>query len=273
MFISPMLLHQINQPFDDPNFITELKFDGIRLLLSHFDKTTLYTRHKTDCTAKFSELLEHTLPFGTILDGEVIVTDSKGRPNFEAVMEKFSSHKCDHRVVFMVFDILYFKGKSVMDRPLLERKELLNEALPNDTENIIKVPFTVGNGVSYFEAIKKKSLEGIVLKDIDSIYKQNHRSKSWMKVINYSYSEVKIAGIKKKDFGLLLSFDNGKAAGILEFMPSNEKKAFLQISNQLIYKEDKNFVYIDPIIKCRVKYRNLTKAGKLRIPVFDSFIF
>lgn len=250
-----------------------MKFDGIRLLLSHFDKTTLYTRHQTDYTNQFNELLDHSLPYGTILDGEVIVTDTKGKPDFELVMQRFSSQKSNHKVTLMVFDILYYMGKSVMDRPLLERKQLLNDILLSGTENIIKVPYLIGNGVSYFEAIQQNELEGVVLKDKDSIYKQNHRSKNWLKVINYSYSEVKIAGYKKNEFGLLLNFENGKPAGVMEFMPLNERKAFRQISRQLVYKEDKNFVYIDPIIKCRVKHRNLTKAGKLRTPVFDSFIF
>jgi DNA ligase 1 len=273
MFISPMLLHQVDKPFDDGNFITEMKFDGIRLLLSHFDKTTLYTRHHTDCTTKFKELLEHNLPYGTILDGEVIVTDHEGKPDFEAVMQRFSSNKSNHKVTFMVFDILYYRGKPVMDLPQLERKHLLSEVLPDDSEHTIKVPYMVGKGISYFNAVKQNHLEGIVLKSKDSTYKQNHRSKNWLKVINYSYSDVKIAGFKKNEFGLLLNFDNGRSAGVMEFMPMNERKAFYQVSKQLIYKEDKNFVYIDPIIECRVKYRNLTKEGKLRIPVFDSFIF
>jgi DNA ligase 1 len=273
MFISPMLLHQVDKPFDDENYITEMKFDGIRLLLSHFDKTTLYTRHQTDCTIRFKELLDHNLPYGTILDGEVIVTNHEGKPDFEAVMQRFSSKKSNHKVQFMVFDIIYFRGKPVMDLPLMERKQLLEEVIPADSDHIVKVPYIVGKGISYFKAIKDNNLEGIALKVKDSIYKQNHRSKNWLKVINYSYTEVKITGFRKKEFGLLLNFENGQSAGLLEFMPLNERKAFYQVSKQLVYKEDKNFIYIDPIIKCRVKYRNLTKQGKLRIPVFNSFIF
>jgi DNA ligase 1 len=82
-----MLLQRSEQPFDDESFITELKLDGIRLILSKVDnKVQLYTRHKNEVTAKFPELLTIDIPDGTILDGEIIVTDPTGKPDFEAII-------------------------------------------------------------------------------------------------------------------------------------------------------------------------------------------
>ena len=87
-----MLLHKTNKAFSDPNYLCELKLDGIRLILSKFDgKVKLYTRHNNDVTAKFKELHNIAIPDGCILDGEIIVTDQKGRPDFELIMEKFQS--------------------------------------------------------------------------------------------------------------------------------------------------------------------------------------
>lgn len=94
MFVSPMLLHSIKEPFDYENYITELKFDGIRLILSKFDnQIKLYTCHNNEVTSKFPELLDLDIPDGTVLDDEVIVAASGGAPDFEAVMERFMSKK------------------------------------------------------------------------------------------------------------------------------------------------------------------------------------
>jgi DNA ligase 1 len=87
-----ILLQRSEQPFDY-SYITELKLDGIRLILSKIDnKIWLYTRHNNEVTAKFPELLTIDIPAGTVLDGEIIVTDPAGKPDFEAVMSRFQAH-------------------------------------------------------------------------------------------------------------------------------------------------------------------------------------
>jgi len=94
MFVSPMLLQRANEPFDDDSYITELKLDGIRLLLSKFDnKIKLYTRHNNEVTNKFPELISLDIPDGTILDGEIIVTDQEGKPDFEAMLSRFQTNE------------------------------------------------------------------------------------------------------------------------------------------------------------------------------------
>ncbi len=87
-----MLLQKIDHPFDDDNYITELKLDGFRTIWTKFDnKVKIYTRHNNKITSKFPELINLPIPDGTILDGEIIVTDNQGKPDFEAVMERFMS--------------------------------------------------------------------------------------------------------------------------------------------------------------------------------------
>jgi DNA ligase 1 len=104
-----------------------------------------------------------------------------------------------------------------------------------------------------------------VLKRKDSRYEVGKRSHSWIKVINYQNEDVLITGLKKGEFGLLLSFLNGNAAGLMEFMSPAERKNFYPM--QHVVSENDKFIFIEPI-KCRVKFRNLTKEGKLRIPSF-----
>lgn len=274
MFVSPMLLSKINSPFNGDEYITELKLDGIRLILSKFNNTIkLYTRHNNEVTSKFPELLNLNIPDGTVLDGEIIVTDSKGKPDFEAMMERFQSRKSGHRIQYCVFDIVYFEGKKLA-LPLYERKELLDSIL-EQTETVVKVQWMYGNGEAYFDLVKQQGLEGIVLKRAESKYQVNKRSKDWLKVINYQYVDTIITGLRKDDFGLLLAVEEDgqlKPGGLMEFMAPDARKVFYSQYRDLIREENKKFLFLEPKLKCRVKFRNYTKAGLLRIPSFVEYI-
>jgi DNA ligase 1 len=133
------------------------------------------------------------------------------------------------------------------------------------TSLVAKVNYIEGYGTAYFDLVRQQGLEGIVLKRKDSRYEVGKRSQSWLKVINYQYDEVMITGLRKGEFGLLLNFLDGKSAGLMEFMPPAERKNLYRMKK--VVSEDDKFMFIEPI-KCRVKYRNLTKAGFLRIPSF-----
>jgi DNA ligase-1 len=145
VFVAPMLLHKTNEPFDDDSYITELKLDGIRLILTKFDnKVKLYTRHNNEVTAKFPELLTIDISNGTVLDGEIIVTDPSGKPDFEAMMSRFQSKQTNLEnctLSYVVFDVIQYKGKSVSFLPLMERKHLLDEIIKQDTSLVAKVKF------------------------------------------------------------------------------------------------------------------------------------
>ncbi|SMQ77550.1 DNA ligase-1 [Bacillus sp. OV166] len=275
MFVAPMLLQRSENAFNDEEFITELKLDGIRLILSKLNgKVRLYTRHKNEVTARFPELLDIDIADGTVLDGELIVADQDGKPDFEAAMERFQSNKSNLRIQYCVFDVIYYAGDKVTNLPLVERKKLLDSFLPQSNE-IVMVQWMVGQGEEYFNLVQQHDLEGIVLKRANSTYQVNKRSHDWLKVINYKYADVYITGLRKDDFGLLLSTyegDNLKPSGVMEFINQKEKMKFYARYQDLIIGEDKKFVFIKPEIQCRVKFRNYTKQGLLRIPSFVEYI-
>ena len=273
MFISPMLLHKSELPFNDDSFITELKLDGFRTIWTKFEnKVKIYTRHNNEITSMFPELVNLPLPNGTVLDGEIIVTDNQGRPDFEAVMERFKSRKSGHNISFSVFDIIYFNGEKITNFPLIERKEILEEVIPEDTPLLNKVKWIEGSGVQYFELIKQHDLEGIVQKKANSKYQINKRSHDWLKVINYKYDNVYISGLRKDEFGLLLNFENGKYAGLMEFVTPQGRKEFYKQYRDFIVEENDKYIYLNPQLKAKVKYRNLTKNGLLRIPSFVEWL-
>ncbi len=272
MFISPMLLHKSEQPIDDNSYITELKLDGFRTIWTKFDgKVRIYTRHNNEITSIFPELTTLPLPDGTVLDGEIIVTDQQGKPDFEAVMERFKSMKSEHRISFSVFDVIYCNNIKTTSLPLIERKALLEKIITEDTPLLNKVKWIEGNAIQYFDLIKQHDLEGIVQKKVNSKY-QHKRSQDWIKVINYKYDTVYISGLRKDQFGLILSYQDGKYAGTMEFMTVQNRKEFYNLYKDLITEENDKYIYLDNQLKAKVKYRNLTKKGLLRIPSFVEWI-
>ncbi|MGX1195718.1 ATP-dependent DNA ligase [Metabacillus sp. SLBN-84] len=274
MFVSPMLLQKADAPFEDENWITELKLDGIRLLLSKFDgKVKLYTRHHNEVTSKFPELHSISIPDGTILDGELIVPGEKGKPDFEAMMERFQSTKSQHQIQFCVFDIIYYEGQ-VVNLALYERKQLLERLIP-DSDVLCTSKWIYGNAGAYFDLVKEQSLEGIVQKRADSKYQINKRSDDWRKVIHYQYTDAFILGLRKDKFGLLLGVGEPsrlRPVGVMEFVTNQERKRFYSMYKEFVTGEDKTFIYLQPQLRCEIKFRNWTKSGNLRIPSLVRFL-
>lgn len=281
MFISPMLLHKSENPFNDDNWLSELKLDGIRFLYSTVDGLKFYTSHDNEVTERFPELNTNQIPRGTLLDGEIIISDEKGKPDFEDLMSRFQVTNPKriqiisktNPITFCAFDVIYYKGEKISHLPLSDRKELLNEIIPEDLPRITKTLSINGNGKALFNLIKQQDLEGIVLKRKDSKYEIGKRSKNWLKVINYKYATVSIAGFRKSEFGWLLRFPDGKPAGEMELgVPVEARKAVYKLSRIVKVKETKDYIYFpNESLKCNIKYRSLTKSGLLRLPSFLEF--
>lgn len=280
MFISPMLLHKIDSPFDNSEWLSELKLDGIRFLYSTMRGFNFYTRQGNDVTERFPELVTSQIPKDTILDGEIIISVENGKPDFEELMSRFQVSNPRRiptmsrikPVTFCVFDVVYYKGNNISHLPLSDRKGILDEVLTEDLPLITKVPSIIGNGNALFDLVKQQNLEGIVLKKKNSKYELGKRSHNWVKVINYHYATVGITGFRKSEFGWLLQFPDGKPAGIMELgVPDVARKAVYHLSKEVACKEVNDFVVFPEPLKCKVKYRELTKAGYLRLPPFIEF--
>jgi len=282
MFMPPMLLETREQPFDDARYIFEPKIDGHRLILSMENGIVrLFTRHNNDVTRQYPELLYVPIEDNsdTVLDGEVAcINPDSGTFEFEMVLERYRMKKpmeireamIRQPVHFFVFDILRYKGEDLRSLSLIERKDILKHAF---TANHFMSPLmsVEDTGVSMFEAIREKQLEGIVAKNKYSKYVSG-RDANWIKIMNYKFAEVQIAGYRKNQFGWLLQHRN-RTVGLLELaVPSSHKNAFYGASKCLITGEDNNFVYIEPSIKARVRFRSWTRTGMLRTPKFVDFV-
>ncbi|MBP1934896.1 RNA ligase family protein [Ammoniphilus resinae] len=279
--IKPILLHKSDIPPAGSEWIHQLKFDGHRCLLSYAQDNgvKLFTRHQNECTRQYPELQTIKLSAANVvLDGEMVVIDAQGKPCFESVMERFQASKetsirrlsCNLPAAFIAFDILYLNGNGVTHLPLNERLQLLSDiAGPSDYLTVID---SYDDGDALFQAVVKLGLEGIVSKRKDSIYQLDTRSYSWLKIKNYQHEIVEIAGIRKGEFAWSIT-KGGKYIGTVEFVPPAARQAFHQISKQLIRKEDREWVYLDPLIRCKVRFQCWTKKGFMRSPSFVEFVY
>ncbi|MDQ1913240.1 ATP-dependent DNA ligase [Paenibacillus sp. GD4] len=284
MYISPMLLQSTDRPFNDPAFIFEPKIDGHRLILSHKNnETRMWTRNQNECTRQYPELHQIPIDGDVVLDGEVCsINPETGQIDFELVMERFqlkkkdkiASHSLQNPVHYLIWDILFHNGRDLRSLPLMKRRSIL-EIVLDQNERFSLVPQIEGNGVALYHSIVERSMEGIVAKRKDSLY-VSRRSSDWLKLVNYQYADVYIGGYRKDEFGWLAYVEEeGKKrlAGIIELgVGPKYKKAFIEVSKQLEIEEDKKFVYLEPRLKAKVKYRNWTRHGMLRSPSFVEFI-
>ena len=170
---TPMLIRDEVPPFDDKEYIYELKWDGCRCL-AYLDKngTELKNKRNLRIDPIFPELsqLHRQAKKRCILDGELIVLIN-GKPDFEALQRrtimsnpvKIKLSADEHPASFIAYDILYYDDKSVIDLPVTERKKLINKCL-KENERVAISRFVEENGKALFDFTTEQNLEGIVAK-------------------------------------------------------------------------------------------------------------
>jgi|GEM_PF-534933 len=281
MFIAPMLLEKATEPFYDKNTIWEPKLDGHRMMFSQMKgKTTLYTRHQTDCTVQYPEISQVQFDRDIVLDGEVCCTDpNTGLIDFERVMARFHTSPANvasaarqNKVSYLVWDILFYDGQDLRSLPLLERKEILARVVL-DTETIAKVPFIEADGIRMFDSVKAQKMEGSVCKTVDSPYHSGKRMDVWKKLVAYEYATVYISGFLRDSFGWLVSLPDDKgrmrSVGVVKLaVPAAYRKSVYPFLQSMVLHETKEAVYVEPRIPIDVKFRNWTSKGLLRLPEF-----
>jgi bifunctional non-homologous end joining protein LigD len=189
--IHPMLAVSVDQPFDHPEWVFEIKWDGYRAVSFIEDgRVRLVSRTQNDLTGRFSELA--VLPRlvkadRAILDGEVVALDEKGRSSFSLMQQrtgirKYGRQRAGHPdipVIYYVFDLLYLDGYDLRRAPLVERKDALQQiVVPGDA---LRYSEHFDRGIALFEAARQKGLEGILAKRRASQYEER-RSSEWQKI-------------------------------------------------------------------------------------------
>jgi len=182
----PMLATSTD-PFDDPGCLFEVKWDGVRCLAAvEADGVRLWGREGANYSGRYPELeVLQRLPAGTVLDGELVMVRD-GQPDFHALMARHARRPSRlpyfvETIRYVVFDLLHLGGRSLVDRPLSERRELLHEALPRRSV-VMPCEGVVGKGRAYFKKVLKAGHEGVVAKRMTSRYTANQRGRAWQKI-------------------------------------------------------------------------------------------
>jgi ATP-dependent DNA ligase len=185
----PMLPLPTPESFIDSDWVFEVKWGGLRTLAYITDKVSLQSRNGEELVDKFPELMELSeLASDVVLDGEIIVMKDK-IPDFDAVMRRSKANTDEEikelslrdPVTFVIFDILERNGASLIDYSLMDRLEILGVTLKTG-ENVVQSTVFDENGVSYYDAVVKQGLDGIVAKRKDSFYMPGSLSPDWLKI-------------------------------------------------------------------------------------------
>lgn len=281
--IKPMLLGEVREVFDSKEYLYEVKYDGIRVLVFvSKDKVVIRSRYGIDITGLFPEMMVlcKMVKGNVIFDGEIIMLDNN-KVSFSKLQKRIHLKNKKtieflsktNPVVFICFDVIY-EGKDLINLSLLERKEVLSNYRDNDV--FIKSTYVIGDGTKLFNAIKKLDMEGIVAKKINSKYLVNERSDNWLKIKNYKGEDFIILGYINKEESHVISlvlgeYLNKKIVYVGKVILGKKRNLADKIlkmkkSKAVVKIKDKDVIYIKPEIKCLIKYLERTENGLLRQP-------
>jgi bifunctional non-homologous end joining protein LigD len=205
--IRPMLatLGPLPPAKEDDGYAYEMKWDGVRLVLYvSGGRVRAMTRNDREVSATYPELRGLGASLGVrecVLDGEVVALDADGRPSFGALQPRMhvTGATAVRRLVeqipvtYLIFDVLHLDGRSTVDLPYVERRELL-ESMALAGPRWQTPPYFVGGGALAVATSQAQGLEGVLAKRLDSAYTPGRRSPEWIKVKNIDTQEVVIGG-------------------------------------------------------------------------------
>lgn len=283
--ISPMLIAQMQEPFDDPEWIYELKLDGLRCI-AYLEKDRVILRNKRnmELLPRFIELndIYKQVTDRCILDGELVVMVN-GVPDFYELQKRtmltsktrIGLEAARLPASFVAYDCLQAGDKVLLDIPLIERKQTL-EKLVQENERIAISRYIPEKGAQLFQLTVEKKLEGVVAKKASSLYYQGKRTKDWIKFKRMADKDFLICGYEPgKVISLILGeYQNGELvyAGTVSWGVRREViKALTKGSCPFRenVKPDGNIVWCKPEKTCIVEYMPNT-LDALRQPVFKG---
>ena len=203
--IEPMLARTGPLPPDDGRWAYEVKWDGIRAIgYADGGRLKLISRNGNDITPRYPELRELGRALGSheaVLDGEVVAFGPDGKPSFQVLQSRMHVVSdaaqrrlaAAHPVAYVIFDLLFLDGHSLMELEYGQRREAL-ASLALSGPNWQTPAHRVGDGAALLEATRAQGLEGVIAKRLDCPYVPGRRSQGWVKVKNIRRTDVVIGG-------------------------------------------------------------------------------
>src|SRR6266478_4719905 len=293
--LEPMLATLADHPFSDPNWLFEIKWDGVRALARiENGASALRSRNSIDITKRYPELASLSDALAArqaILDGEIVALDAQGHSNFERLQERMhvrapgESLLSQIPVVYFAFDLLYCDGYDLRDTPLLDRKQLLQRLL-HTSERFRYSDHQLEHGKELFALAEQNGLEGIVAKRADSPYVST-RSPYWVKLKSTKTVDAVVGGWTEArtpalPFGsLLLGLYQGKKLRFIGHVGSGfDAKKLKELSSRLkelaapaspfeaVPETNEKPSWVTSALVARVKFSGWTQEHALRHAVF-----
>jgi len=300
--VKPMLARPGSLPRKDDGWAYEIKWDGVRAIaFSTPGELRLESRNLKEITGSYPELarLNRALSsHAAILDGEIVAFDEQGRPSFAALQRRMHVGSPtqakrlakDSPVTYMVFDLLWLDGHSLMGLTYEERHELL-DALALSGESWQTPGHLEGRGRDVLKATAEQKLEGIVAKRLDAPYEPGARSSAWTKIKNVGRQELVIGGWlagegrRERRIGALLVgvYDPDGAFHYAGRVGTGFSDAELDRLGKLLKplkRDDSPFtagerpprgaVFVEPELVAEIEFTEWTSAGVLRHPSYKG---
>ncbi|HEX6619636.1 MAG TPA: DNA ligase D [Solirubrobacteraceae bacterium] len=302
--IVPMMARTGTLPRDDEHWAFEVKWDGVRAIChSEPGRMRLHSRNLLDITPRYPEVgrLNRALSHHrAVLDGEIVALDTEGRPSFGALQRRMhvGSESTVRRlaketpVTYIIFDLLWLDGHSLMELPYTERRARLAELELGDGGRWRVPDYVVGHGEQLLAATEKQGLEGVIAKRLDSRYEPGRRTPAWMKIKHTARQEVVVGGWvpgdgKRRDrIGALLvgvRGDDGELVHVGRVGTGFTEAELDRLAKKLrpLEREDSPFapggpkiprgaVFADPELVAEVEFREWTDGGQLRAPSYKG---
>ena len=284
--VQPMLATLVKEPFDQPGWVYEEKYDGYRILAyKEGRRVTLLSRNAKDRTAHFDAVAQamSVLPYETLLlDGEVVAFDGHGVSRFQLLQNLADKPR------YAVFDCLYMDGRDLRKEPFRLRRKELEKVLrkPVGKQPTLFISARLAeDGLKAYEIAKRKGFEGVVAKDESSLDVEG-RSMQWLKFKVKQEDEFIIAGYTapagaREHFGaLLLAAHDGdrlKYVGKVGTGFSRQTLGQLYRKFQSLVRQkapvvdpprERDITWLAPRLVAQIAYEEWTDDHKLRQPVF-----
>jgi bifunctional non-homologous end joining protein LigD len=281
--VSPMLATLVDAPFTRPNWIFEEKYDGVRMLAyKEGTRVTLISRNAIDRTARYPEIaaaIQKLKPKALCIDGEVVVFDAKDISRFQLLQQGKG------RPQYAVFDCLYTENEGDLRKKALSLRRAALERIVKPSARLRLSAVLSDDGLKAFQIASKRGFEGVVCKNLASIYVEK-RSKEWLKVKVHQEDEFVIGGFtqptgSRQYFGALLlgvySHNKLLYAGKVGTGFDTEMLASLHRKFQPLVRSKSPFAsevherdatFLAPKLIAQLSFTEWTKDGKLRHPVY-----
>jgi len=295
--VEPMLARTAEGPFSRKGWLFELKYDGFRLIAAREGGSPrLRYRGGEDVTERFPEIAAslRVLPYdGLVLDGELVVLDAEGKPSFSLLQQRVQATRRAEvavarvrlQTLLYVFDLLAAEGHDLRPLPLVRRRELLGLVLP-PTGPLRLADQVAEDGERMFAEVGRLGFEGIVAKQAAAPYRGG-RSDAWLKIRADRSGDFVIVGFtapagSRSGFGALhLAAHAGGSlvyAGRVGTGFDGRQIRELHRQLQALVRRTppvagpapaaEGSSWVEPRLVCEVRYKERTRDGMLRHPVF-----